>query len=330
MSFSVLPAMALTESLVKTFASGSPKGYARRVHALAAIYFLLNLLSVGTVAVVAWRVKTLITLAQRSNVETLTLLIVLVLALNYILTTARGFTGALSIVLRNLPYLWGAPRGRVEAGKHRAMRDGSEPKLVCLDQVVAAEEDPAADLQWEVGDEIGKLGDVVIRGVELRYHPLKDGLNNSFFEYVVRQIEDKLKRKDPHARLEITFWGSIDPDAASAYRANVSAFRNLEDKLNQGPLWPMASLSTSDRAEIAGALRAIVPAIRDESFLPDVEYQARWTVPVLPEPLGLVQLQRSENRADPVAAMGCATIVMLAVLAALLLLVLLPPWVPSR
>jgi hypothetical protein len=54
-----------------------------------------------------------------------------------------------------------------------------------------------------------------------------------------------------------------------------------------------------------------------------------YNVPILPEPLGMVRLTRRENRADPLISMGCASIVMLFVMAVLTFIILLPPWVPS-
>jgi hypothetical protein len=74
----------------------------------------------------------------------------------------------------------------------------------------------------------------------------------------------------------------------------------------------------------------LVPALRNESLLPDVEYEVVWTIPVLPEPLSFMQLRRRENRADPVVTMGCAVFVMLGVLAVILLFILWPPWVPTK
>jgi hypothetical protein len=322
--------MALTEGIVKQAAAETPKGYGRRVTGLAVVYFFLNLLSMAIVSLILWRAKHLVTLSQRSNVETLTLLILFALSLNYLVTTFKGFLGAIQMAVRNFPYLAGSDDAKVEKRKHEALRESDEPKVVYLDQLVGAKEDPGRELEWKVGDDAGQLGTLVIRGLEVRFHPVRGNLSNAFFEFVVTQIEHILQRQDPHARLHIAQWGTIDEDGAAAYNANAQAFQNLEAQLGKGPIWPRVTLTAAERDEIAHRLRDIVPALRNESYLPDVEYEAKWNVPVLPEPLGFVQLERSDNRADPIATMGCAAIVMLVALVVLIFLIAMPPWVPSK
>lgn len=86
--------MPLGEGVVERVES-TPKGYARKVAWLAAIYVLLDLVCAALIALIVWRGRHLVTLAQRSNVETALLLIVLVLALFYLATTLRGALGAL-------------------------------------------------------------------------------------------------------------------------------------------------------------------------------------------------------------------------------------------
>jgi hypothetical protein len=322
--------VALTENMVKKFAARTPEAYARRVRWLAAVYFALNAASLAIVVLVVWRAKHLVALAQRSNVETLTLLIVLALSANYLLTTWRGFVGAIRIVLLNAAYLGGGDWLEIEKRKHAALPTSDEPKVVYLDQVIAPEEDPSKDISWDFQDDAGRLGKVSIRGVEVRYDPEKDGLNNTFFEFLVSRIEARLRARDPNLNVQIVFWRTIDEDAASAYHSEVQAFRNLEAQLGKGPLWPLRTITAEDRAAIERDLRTIAPAVRNESLLPDVEYEAEYSVPVLPEPLAFFQLRRTDNRADPVVTMGCASLIMVAVLAAIALMIVFPPWVPSR
>ena len=73
-------------------------------------------------------------------------------------------------------------------------------------------------------------------------------------------------------------------------------------------------ITREDVDKIGKAIRELVPTLRNESLLPDVEYEVEWSVPVLPEPLSFMRLTRRENRADPVVTMGCAMIVTLGVL----------------
>ena len=77
-------------------------------------------------------------------------------------------------------------------------------------------------------------------------------------------------------------------------------------------------------------IRKLLPALRNEAHLPKLEYEVNYNVPVLPEPLAMLQLTRRENRADPIVTMGCASIVMFFVLLVLVFFILLPPWVPSK
>ena len=102
----------LGEGLVERVES-TPRGYARKVAVLAAIYVALDLVCLALVATIVWRARHLVTLAQRSNVETALLLIVLVLALFYLATTARGALGAFRMASLNAPYLWRATSARV-------------------------------------------------------------------------------------------------------------------------------------------------------------------------------------------------------------------------
>jgi hypothetical protein len=319
----------LTEQLIKNVAVSTPAGYQARVRWLALVYFSLNAASLAIIGIVVWRAKHLVTLAQRSNVETLTLAIVLVLALNYLLTTFRGFVGAIRVALHNLPHAWNADPMAIERRKQSAIRDKRESKIAYVDQAVGSDES-GRDIEWPCADEAGRLGRLSIRGVEMRYESEKAGLNNTFFEFVVRLIEERLQKRDPAQSLQIVFWHAIHEDAASAYHSNVRAFRNLEAQLGKGPLWPLVTLTAADVAQIGEEIRAVVPAMRNEAFLPDVEYEAEYSVPVLPEPLAFIQLRRTETRADPLASMGCATLVMILVLVILVSVIFFPPWVPSK
>ena len=331
----------------------TPERYAARVRWMAAIYLGLNLLSLAIIVAIVWRSQFFITLAQRSNVETLVLLIILVLAVYYLATTFRGFVGAVRMVWLNLPKLGARDAEaieRVERRKHSALPPGKEAKSAYFDQAVRLRGGkPGERIRWEVGDEAGKLGELEIDGVEVKYYPLKDGLNAALFEFVGDQIEMAMKKRDLEAKLQITQWSSIDEDKAATYHRMVQAFENLESALARGrsadkesgesgeskreetiPIWPSVEITQEDVDEIGREISKLVPALRNESLLPDVEYEVEWTVPVLPEPLSFMQLRRRENRADPVITMGCAVFVMLGVLAVILLFILWPPWVPSK
>jgi len=87
--------MSFAEKAVKEHATKDPPSYTRRVRWVALIYFVLNILSIAIIVTIAWRVQFFVTLSQRSNVETLTLVIIFILAVYYLLTTFKGLIGAL-------------------------------------------------------------------------------------------------------------------------------------------------------------------------------------------------------------------------------------------
>lgn len=335
--------MAIAEKLVKEALTRTPERYAARVRWLAAIFFTLNILSVAIIVAIAWRVQYLITLAQRSNIETLVFAIIFVLAVYYLASTFRGFIGALRIIRYNLPKLRAKERKAVEEierKKHDALKKGTEQKSAYFDQAVRLKGHHDQTIHWEVGDNSGKLGDLELSGVQILYKPVKDGMNAALFEFVGDQIEDALRKRDPEAQLQITQWSTIDEDQASAYHRMVQAFENMGAALAQGkpeseaasvgPIWPEVELTQDEVHAIGKAIRALVPTLRDESMLPDVEYEVEYSVPVLPEPLSFMRLTRRENRADPVVTMGFATVITAAVLATILFFIILPPWLPSK
>jgi hypothetical protein len=83
-------------------------------------------------------------------------------------------------------------------------------------------------------------------------------------------------------------------------------------------------------ARLRATLEQATPHLREAALMPDVAYAAEFSIPLVPEPLAFVQIRREESRADPVASMGCATIMVLATLAIVLWVVLSPPWVPGK
>src|SRR5581483_1414570 len=113
------------------------------------------------------------------------------------------------------------------------------------------------------------------------------------------------------------------------YFGLVGFARNLERQLGADALWPKVRLTDDDCAELERLLAQLCPALRDEAFLPDWEYSAEHKLPIIPEPLGLVSLSREERRADPIATMGCAVLVVLISVVIIALLILFPPWVPG-
>ena len=319
--------MALGESLVRT-AARTPQRYAAKVRWLAVVYVAINLVAAVVIAIVLWRIRYLVTITQRSNVETLVLAIVVVLAMYYIASTARGFIGAVRIAWLSVPKLWNHDPKAVERRKHRALTDGGTTMSVCFDRVVRAAGDDA--ITWPIADAAGRLGALTIEGAAAIWHPIKAGVNNSLFEFLAEQVNAVLCRRDPELRLEIVFWGNVDSEAAAVYRGAVTAFDTLAERLGGGPVWPSLQLSREEIDAIGDSLLELVPALRNEALLPDLEYEIEYSVPILPEPLAFVQLKRREPRADPVLSMSYSLLVQMFILGLLLLLLAYPPWLPSR
>ncbi|TMA11648.1 MAG: hypothetical protein E6J84_13645 [Deltaproteobacteria bacterium] len=142
--------------------------------------------------------------------------------------------------------------------------------------------------------------------------------------YFVRQIEEVTGEEIP-----IVVWGQLDDDEGEKFLAQVGFARALQRQLGAPPLWPCVMLTAEHCEEVARRLAKITPALLDEALLPDWEYQAEHKLPVIPEPLGFVSLGRSAKRADPVATMGFATLMVLLTLAVIVLFVLDKPWVPG-
>jgi hypothetical protein len=320
--------MALGEGIVEQ-AESTPRGYATKVRVLALIYLALDLVCVATIAAILWRGRHLVTLAQRSNVETMVLLIVLVLATFYLVTTSGGFLGALRMAWLNLPRLWSKDAARIERRKQDALRDGGEPFSAHFDRAVVPR-DAAGPIRFELADHAGRLGAIEIDLVTATVLPCKCGLQNGLLAFVLGEIMDVLARRSPAERLHIAFWSNIDEEGAAVYRSTVAAFAGLARRTGGEPLWPTVVLDPDDVAQIARQIGHVLPALRNEALLPDLEYGVEYTVPVLPEPLAFLQLRRSERRADPVLTMGYALVIMSVVLAVVVLLIAFPPWTPSK
>jgi hypothetical protein len=368
--------MSLSEDLVRNVSKTTTQ-YRRRVYLMAGVYVLLNVTALASIVVIIWQYRLFITLSQRSNIETLTLAIILVLFAYLVFTTFSGFVGALKMLFYNLPLggegdsgdhaattgqagdkktgKAGSGKGkngkdqdeptadaarpdplprerrRVEARKQAALKPAKgQASKAYFNFAFEAEDTPDEAIQIPIEDEAGKLGDLFIDGAELRIEAEKQGISNTLFEYALNQIQDRLRQREPKLQLEIVAWSSVDDEAAAMYGSQVQAFRTLATQLEKGPIWPTLQLSAADITFVGNRIRAIVPYLRDECFLPDVEYEAEYSIPIIPEPLGFISLRRTDQRADPVATMGCASLVTLGVLALLVFFLIFPPWIPSK
>lgn len=308
----------------------SASRYARHVWLLALAYVGMFVFSLAGIGLLIWRAQFYVTLSQRSNVETLVLAFLVVFFGYLALLSAPGVWGALRILFfATLARVGGDPI----AAERRKMRALAPPTgasaVVALNMVLEREECPNQTLTLEVADRAGSMGRVEMRGVQVTHYPTaKDGSNN-LLAYSVEQVNQVLRERGAPAGLDIVEWHQIDDESAQEYVNLVRFACNLEQHLGAADLWPKRTLSAADCAEVERRLAAICPRLRDEAFLPQWEYAGEHRIPLIPEPLGLISLSRSEKRVDPLASMGCAVSIVIVIVAILILFILFPPWVPG-
>lgn len=138
-----------------------------------------------------------------------------------------------------------------------------------------------------------------------------------------------MRGSDP-GELDVVHWRSVDDEAWSQYLAGVESMRLLGRRLGGGPLWPRVTLSPEQCDELERRMRAVCRAVREEAFLPQLEYEGEHKIPIIPEPLGIISLGRHERRVDPLSSMAAGLIIVAAVVALIVLFIVRPPWVPGR
>jgi hypothetical protein len=304
--------------------------YRRRVTTLATEYLVLFLASIAGIALLVWQAQLFVTLTQRSNVETLTLAFFLVFFGYLGVLSAPGALGALRVGWYAVQARAAPDRDEVERRKMRALGPGvGEGATANLNVVLEVDGRPGEAFEIPVADRAGPMGHVRVDGSRIQHRPVhKDG-SNDLLAYFHVQVATVLQQRDAPPRVEIVAWKSTDDEQTEQYHGVVEFARNLEKQLGKGDLWPKARLTEADLRHLEQRLAEVCPALRDEGFLPDWDYQAEHKLPIIPEPLGLVSLSRTEQRVDPVSSMGCAVWVVLAALAGFVLFVAFPPWVPG-
>jgi len=311
----------LMKRLVSEPGADTAADFARRVHLLACTYAVLFVSSTAGAIVLALHGKLFVTLAQRSNVETLTIAFLLVFYTYLAAISARGALGAAQIALlalrRKVARDPQAERRR-QAERLKARGDGP---WAALSRVLVRTD--GAPLRFALADESGDFGTLEIDGARISQVRTTAG-SADLLVYFVHQVSN-VTGDD----VSIVSWGQFDEDEGERYLAQVGFARALERHLGAPPLWPTVALSPAHCDELAARLAQITPALLDEALLPDWEYQAEHKLPVIPEPLGLVSLGRSAKRADPVATMGFATLMVLLSLGVIVLFILDKPWVPG-
>lgn len=311
--------------------TGSVPEYRHRVRRLAFFYAGIVLFATASIVMLISRGRLFVTLAQRSNVETATIAVIIALFFYLGAVSLRGAIGAVRIAILATPAVLGAEHGSVERRKQR-MLTWSKDKAgsVYLNAMVRRAGGGDEAISVEIADDYGSLGTIVIDGAEISHQKAAAHSSNSIFAYFERRIEMLAEVRDPNVRLSIIEWTSIDDESALRYGSLVTFSRRLEAHLGCDALWPVIELTEADIETLRREARELCPILRNEAFLPDLEYEAEHRLPIIPEPLAFITLSRSERRADPHASMGCAFIVTLAITIIVAIMIWTPPWVPGK
>jgi hypothetical protein len=321
--------MSDARTLVREPESDTPAQFATRVWLLAASYSLLLIASLtGLVLLIQWG-RLLVTLTQRSNVETLALLFFIAIYAYFAVLSWRGAVGALRLLLYLLLRLWRS-EAQVEASKIEALGPPrGAPPSVALNLVLQREGQSYHPFDLDVADDYGFLGRLRVNGAQLLFlHEYRTG-STDIFIYFVHQVNKLLDRPRDARKLDIVEWRSISDEQHDQYLGLVEFARSLQARLGLEQGWPSLTISQEQCRELEQLLSAICPALRNEAFLPDWEYSADHKLPLIPEPLGLFSLGHSEKRVDPVSSMGAAAVIVSATVVVFTLLIAAPPWVPG-
>jgi hypothetical protein len=312
----------LIKRVISEPGADTPKSFARRLRLLGATYVVLFLACCAGEVLLAVKGKLFVTLAQRSNVETLTIAFLMVFY-GYLATiSAPGAFGATRMAVFALRRRFARDLLAERRRQMEALGERADGPWAALAKVV--ERADGKPLRFDLVDDSGSHGRIEILGARVVQRDALRGGSADLLAYFVRQMSEVAGEDVP-----IVVWGQIDDDEGEKYLAQVEFARALQRHLKSPPLWPALSLSSEQTEEIARRLRSITPDLLDDALLPDWEYEAEHKLPVIPEPLGLVSLGRSAKRADPVATMGFATLMVLITLAVIVLFAIRPPWVPG-
>jgi hypothetical protein len=259
----------ISREVIREPGSQDARAYQRRVYWLAAAYLGLFAGSLAGLAIVVWQGQHLVTLSQRSNVETLTLGFLLVFFAYLGTLSLPGALGTARIAAFRLRRWRGDPLD-VERAKHRALgpSTGRVPPAA-LNVLLEREAAPGQPVVFDVGDEAGLIARLEIRGAEILDRAQRKNGSHSLAAYFVQQVQRVLDERGAETDVDVVEWGKIDDEATHEYVALTHFAWRLEQHLDASELWPKVVLTGADCARIQEALTAVCPALRNESFLPD-------------------------------------------------------------
>ena len=301
-----------------------PAHYARRVRWLAIVHAALFLASLAGLALLIWRGAFFVTLSQRSNVETLTIAFFLVFFGYFAVVTAPGAWGAIKIAWFVVRLRIARDPDRVERARRAALGKRGRGASAAFDKAIVLEDAPQESWELELHDAVGSMGRLRFDGVRVEQLDIARNGSNTLLGYVERKLSDLTG-----AEVTIVQWASIDEETFLQYNATVQAMRTLARSLN-ADAWPTIAISADARRALEAELAELCGALRDELFLPDWEYAGEHKLPIIPEPLGIISLSRSERRVDPLSSLTAALVIVLLVLGLICFFIVRPPWVPGH
>jgi hypothetical protein len=320
--------MDAARTLIREPDVDSPRQYRRRVLLLAVIYIVLFALCLVGIGLLLLFGRFFVGLSQRSNVETLVIAFFLVLFGYLALITLRGAVGGLRILGYRLRARLSSDRATIERRKIAALGPVHKGPAAAMNRLVERADRPGEAFDLVVRDHVGSVGRLRIDGVKLQHLDAFRSGSNDLLAFFTRQVCQVLKA-DPD-ELDVVVWGAIDEEAWHQYVGVADSMRALGRRTGDGtPIWPSMTLSTEQCDELEQRLGSVCGSVREEAFLPQLEYQGEHKIPIIPEPLGIITLGRSERRVDPLASMGSALMVVALIVGLLIFLIVRPPWVPG-
>jgi len=269
-----------------------------------------------------------VALSQRSNVETLTIAFFLLFFAYIALICARGAWGGLRIGVFRLAARLARDPKRVERQKIAALGRSRKRQAVAVNLLLERAGHPGEPFEVRVADDAGSVGTIRVDGARIEHHAAHREGSNDLLAYFVHQVS-RVRGADPD-ELDVVRWKSIDDEGWYQYVAGVESMRMLGRRIGGEPLWPRLTLSQAQCDELERRMGAICRAVREEAFLPQLEYEGEHKIPIIPEPLGIISLGRRERRVDPLSSMGVALVIVAAVVALIVWFIVRPPWVPGR
>jgi hypothetical protein len=322
--------MDVVRSVLREPQVQSVRQYRRHVALLSWVYLtMLTSSALGTTVLIV-HYKLFVTLAQRTNVETLTIAFLLLFFFYLIAISLKGaFAAARIAYFKVLSLVVGELA--VQKRKVAALgppKQGDAP-AVALNFLIEREGHPNEPFCLAVEDEAGSMGRILVDGAFLLHQEAyRDGAY-SIFSFLVHQIAYCLKSRNIIHRLDIVEWLAISDETLAQYVSLTRFASNLSRHFGNVELWPRLILKDEDCRKIEEELSRICITLRDESFFPQWEYGGDHKLPIIPEPLGIISLSKNEKRVDPLTSMGAAAMMALFGCLIAIWMVLHHPWVPG-